>query len=112
MTGPTRQYCEESLSARFNEYRNLINTVNEGAVFDAVDAFVDCLRREGATPEATIIAIKELARSASAVVLDKNERQEDLSLIDSRIDSIVTRAIQRYFENASPFKGFGPTPRS
>ena len=110
MTDARYQECEQALRERFNEYRNRVNSATADRVFEAVDSFVDCLRREGATPEAMVIAIKGVAKAAGAMPLDENARQEDQYVVDARIDDIVTRAIQRYFGNTTPAKGFGVRP--
>jgi len=107
---PTRQQCEANLRARFNEYRNLINTATEDDVFEAVDAYVDCLRREGMTPEAMVVALKKVAISASETTLTGDRRREETYVVSSRLNDIISRAIQRYFGNMTPAKGFRSEP--
>jgi hypothetical protein len=107
MTDLTREQCEEALRVWFAEHRELASLENERIVFAAVDGYVDCLKQEGATPEAVIIGIRAIAKSARRGATDDLSAREVGQLIDARLGGIVTRAIARYFASTAPRNGFG-----
>src|SRR4051794_16181703 len=85
MTHSTREQCEEALRVWFAGYCDLAGPDNDRVLFAAVDGYVDCLKQEGATPEAVIIGIRGIAKSASRAAADDFSAREVGQLIDLRI---------------------------
>lgn len=97
MIKATREDCEAALHRLFQAHGSSIDQETLTALHASLDRYVDCVREEGLSPEAMVVAIKAILKHAADQPLIRGAGKEEVSQVTLRFDRLVSRAIKRYF---------------